>query len=321
MLCRNLRKFDLKSLSILLVLGSIVHNYFKFDERCQEHFLLNKIPSTINSNNLSRNDAVLFVGGGPQSGSLLMIAMLDAHPLIRCVNQVQQVGNIFGASKSWFAHPIESMRLDEAGVTREISNNAVATFIFEIIGKQKQQTETICYRDSLTFNNLNYASEIFPKGKFILMIRDVRAAVFSVVQQNIDSSAANMINALKNWNSYNEVAYNDCLKLGQKSCIHIFYEQLVLRPENEMKKILDFLNVPWNKNILNHEKFIGKKSFIPKTEEAIQLKQPINLNDLYSWVGNIPEQVLKEIDKHSPMMKKFGYDTKSQAPNYEKAAR
>ena len=45
----------------------------------------------------------------------------------------------------------------------------------------------------------------------------------------------------------------------------------------------------WNDAVLNHEQFIGKKIRLSKVEVSTdQIVKPINLEALYSWVGNIP---------------------------------
>lgn len=38
----------------------------------------------------------------------------------------------------------------------------------------------------------------------------------------------------------------------------VYYEQLVLHPEEWMRKILNFLDIPWNDSVLHHEEFINK---------------------------------------------------------------
>lgn len=40
--------------------------------------------------------------------------------------------------------------------------------------------------------------------------------------------------------------------------LQVYYEQLVLHPEEWMRKILKFLDVPWNESVLHHEEFINK---------------------------------------------------------------
>lgn len=47
--------------------------------------------------------------------------------------------------------------------------------------------------------------------------------------------------------------------------------------------------------------------------------KPINLEALGKWVGQIPADVLEEIDTLAPMLSRLGYDTKSYEPNYGSA--
>lgn len=44
----------------------------------------------------------------------------------------------------------------------------------------------------------------------------------------------------------------------------VYYEQLVLHPEKEMRKLLEFLNIPWNSSVLHHESLIGKDISLSK---------------------------------------------------------
>lgn len=43
-----------------------------------------------------------------------------------------------------------------------------------------------------------------------------------------------------------------------QSFSQVYYEQLVLHPEEWMRKILKFVDVPWNESVLHHEEFINK---------------------------------------------------------------
>jgi protein-tyrosine sulfotransferase len=38
----------------------------------------------------------------------------------------------------------------------------------------------------------------------------------------------------------------------------VYYEQLVLQPELWLKRIIKFLDIPWNSSVLHHEDFIDK---------------------------------------------------------------
>jgi protein-tyrosine sulfotransferase len=45
-------------------------------------------------------------------------------------------------------------------------------------------------------------------------------------------------------------------------CLAVHYEQLVLHPEAQMRRILKFLDIPWDENVLHHEQTIGKEGGI-----------------------------------------------------------
>lgn len=50
-----------------------------------------------------------------------------------------------------------------------------------------------------------------------------------------------------------------------------------------------------------------------------QVIKPVNLEALSKWVGNIPEDVLKDMAEIAPMLSVLGYDPYDNPPNYGKA--
>ena len=101
----------------------------------------------------------------------------------------------------------------------------------------------------------------------------------------------------------------ECKSLGPKNCLPVIYEQLVLHPEQWMRKILNFLEVPWNDRVLHHEAEINKKNGISlsKVERSSdQVIKPVNLEALSKWVGHIPDDVLEDMASIAPMLAHFG---------------
>lgn len=47
-----------------------------------------------------------------------------------------------------------------------------------------------------------------------------------------------------------------------------------------------------------------------------QVIKPINLEALSKWVGNIPQDVVDDMENIAPMLAKLGYDPKANPPNY-----
>lgn len=50
-----------------------------------------------------------------------------------------------------------------------------------------------------------------------------------------------------------------------------------------------------------------------------QVIKPVNLEALNKWVGNIPDDVVKDMAEIAPMLSVLGYDPYANPPNYGKA--
>lgn len=64
---------------------------------------------------------IIFIGGMPRSGTTLLRVMLDAHPDIRCGEETRVIPRLLSLKQQWLKSPIESKRLQEAGVTGDVS--------------------------------------------------------------------------------------------------------------------------------------------------------------------------------------------------------
>lgn len=75
---------------------------------------------------------LIFIGGVPRSGTTLMRAMLDAHPDVRCGQETRVVPRILQMRQHWARSQKESVRLDQAGVSKAVLDNAIAAFCLEV---------------------------------------------------------------------------------------------------------------------------------------------------------------------------------------------
>jgi protein-tyrosine sulfotransferase len=264
----------------------------------------------------------IFIGGIPRSGTTLMRAMLDAHPLVRCGEETRVIPRILALRAQWKKSDREWKRLQEAGVNDQVINAAISSFIVQVIAGHGAPAPRLCNKDPFTLKSTVYLSEIFPNSKFILMIRDGRATVHSIISRQVTITGFNLNDfrqCLTKWNAGISVMYEQCNEVGPGRCLMVNYEQLVLHPEREMKKLLEFLEVPWNSSVLHHEALIGKDISLSKTERSTdQVVKPVNLDALTKWVGHIPEDVVADMASIAPMLEVLGYDPHANPPNYGK---
>lgn len=205
---------------------------------------------------------IIFVGGMPRSGTTLMRVMLDAHPHVRCGEETRVIPRILGLRTQWEKSSMEKKRLEAAGVTGEVLDAAVRAFILEVVAKHGEAAPRLCNKDPFTLKSAIYLSQQFPRSKFLLMIRDGRAVVHSIISRRVTISGFDLKsyrNCLQKWNVAMENMYSQCLRVGPTRCLPVYYEQLSLHPREWMMKIIKFLDLPWNETVLHHEDFIGEK--------------------------------------------------------------
>ena len=63
---------------------------------------------------------------------------------------------------------------------------------------------------------------------------------------------------LGRWDTVVDTMDQQCDTLGERWCLRVPYELLVLEPRRWMQRILGFLDVPWDEAVLHHERTINK---------------------------------------------------------------
>lgn len=265
---------------------------------------------------------LIFIGGFPRSGTTLMRAMLDAHNAVRCGEETRVIPRLLAMRATWSRSARERVRLDEAGVTDQVLDSAVRAFLLEVIIGHGEPAARLCNKDPFALKSLSYLARIFPQAKFVLMLRDGRATVHSMISRKVTISGFDLTSykdCLTKWSRAVEGMYSQCQRAPEGSCLPVRYEQLVLHPEEEMRKLLSFLGLPWDPAVLHHEDLIGKAGGVSlsKVERSTdQVVNPVNTDALSKWVGHIPSDVLREMDDIAPMLARLGYDPLANPPDY-----
>lgn len=215
----------------------------------------------------SRNMPLIFIGGMPRSGTTLMRAMIDAHSDVRCGEETRVIPRLLGMRAQWEKSPKEHARLEEAGLTGSVIDDAISAFILEVIAKHGNPAPRLCNKDPFVLRSTKYVHKIFPNSKFLLMIRDGRATVHSIISRKVTISGFDIKSyrdCLKKWNLAIESMYNQCMEVGPKWCKPVYYEQLVLHPEEWLRSIVEFLDLEWDNAVLHHQDYIGKEISLSK---------------------------------------------------------
>jgi len=329
MMTRSQKKLLLTGLLVLGVIFLLYRGGAVPDISCPKTESMSKKTSMISQDGTlyeyDRQSPLIFIGGVPRSGTTLMRAMLDAHPDVRCGEETRVVPRLLQMRSHWKKSQKESMRLEEAGLTDDVLASAISSFILEVVARHGEPAPRLCNKDPFTLKSGQYLRELFPNSKFLFMVRDGRATVHSIISRKVTITGFDLKSyrqCLTKWNAAISAMNDECKALGPKHCLPVIYEQMVLHPEQWLRKISNFLEVPWNDAVLHHEEQINKKGGISlsKVERSSdQVIKPVNLDALSKWVGHIPDDVVEDMANIAPMLAHFGYDPEGNPPNYGKA--
>ncbi|CAH8508968.1 unnamed protein product [Schistosoma rodhaini] len=187
-------------------------------------------------------------------------------------------------------------RLVESGITANVLNDAAAAFITTLIKEMGPRAPRLCHRDTESFDYLEDLNILFPKGKFIHIVRDGRATVASKIARYINSNytSENITDAILTWDEDTTQILEDC-------------EYIVLNPLREIQKVLQFLSLPWDEKLLKYGTDFSRTD------------QLIHRSSLDSWSKEdslLSEEYITFMNENSIALKQLGYLTDEIPPNY-----
>ena len=241
--------------------SQLIISYSKIKKLKWESKLENKIVSPV------------FLVGFPRSGTTLLDNILSSHPNISTLEEKPMIAMVkkslnklasYENLKKLNANDLQNLQkiyLDE--LTKYLPNETLLGKIF--IDKLP-----------LSIIDISLILRIFPKAKFILVIRHPLDCILSCFMQtfNLNDAMANFLN-LKN----TAELYNKSMKLFDiyesifKLDFHLIkYENLIFSLKDETTKLLNFLDLNWEKEVDNYrsnafDKKINTPSYNQVTEK------------------------------------------------------
>lgn len=170
----------------------------------------------------------------------------------------------------------------------------------QLPNKDYNQVQTIVDKNPSYLFYVKELLETFPKAKFIVALRDYRAIVLSnrqsVNNETVRRSEKKLLtNALiyaYKWNEYNQTLPQLLKKYPDRIKV-VRYETLVGQPEEVVKEVCNFLNIPFLETMLSPQQRIQQPaaaddSDTKNTSEREQkrrgdLQKPINSSRAEAW--------------------------------------
>ena len=281
--------------------------YLKHIEKRKNFFEKNEINKWVTINLKSEKPDPIFMIGFPRSGTTLLDTILGSHPSIEVIEEKPTIVNMINS--------LNELQNDGLKSLEKIKNNEVQKvrkIYFDTLKTEiKNVDSSKIYIDKLPLNIINVGEiyRIFPKAKFIFSLRHPCDCVLSCFMQNfeLNNAMANFLNLEDSAKLYDSVMklWTQYTSIFPINYHEIRYENIISDFESTIKSVLDFLELPWDKSVLEYYKTARKKDRI-YTPSYTQVIKPIYSHASGRW-KMYKKQIKNIYPILEPWIKKFNY--------------
>ena len=220
----------------------------------------------------------IFILGMPRSGTTLVEQMLSNHSEVYgCdeLNFIPELINKYFTDKNnnFYKNYLnfDASKLDECG-------NEYISKINKITNSMVRSTDKL----PINFLYIGFIKLILPNAKIINCVRGAKDNIFSIFKNYFTNQSLNFAYDIKELVNYYNLYQNLMIHWDEtlpKFIYKVKYENLIVKPKNEIKNMLDFCNLPWEDSCLDFHK--NKKSI--KTASDVQARKKIYKTSVNSW--------------------------------------
>lgn len=199
---------------------------------------------------------LIFVGGSPRSGTTLMQNMLDSHPEIAGGPEFDHIPDI-AALAELLHRAVGSGRIN-LFLDQEQTDSETGLFVERLLYPYLARRGRCLLSEKTPRNVLHFQPllRLFPNARFIFCLRDPRAVLASMLQVGkraqgrtpTPDATRDFWQAVKLINIYNNAGF-EAVKASERVLL-VLYEGLVARPEQETRRLCEFLNIGWSASML-----------------------------------------------------------------------
>jgi tetratricopeptide (TPR) repeat protein len=243
-------------------------------------------------------NSAIFIIGMPRSGTSLVEQILASHTEVTAAGELNDIlkyaKEIADLVDSHNPYPHYLSEL-----TTDICNSIAQRYISRL-NDISSSSRYVTNKMPHNFLVLGLISKLFPQARLIHCRRDSRDTCVSCFFQNFTHGHhyATSLETLGAYYRQYEKLMSHWEKVIDRPVITIQYEELVADQESQTRRLLDFLDLPWDDRCLN---FYNNERVI-HTASYDQVRQPIYYKSVGRWKNyeNYIQPLLKALAEQNP---------------------
>lgn len=241
--------------------------------------------------------------GFPRSGTTLLENVLQSHPQVETIEEAPA----FTAVKAMAMRVLDG----EMEWTESVAMKAREIYYRELERRvRKKHAEVFVDKLPILSSQAGFIKRLFPKKRHVFSVRDPRDVVVSCFKQNFGRNIAmdNLVTFEKSCELYDFTMsqWFSSFNLDDPQVCYVRYDNLVLDFENEVRRVLEFLGVPWHESVADFARTAGIRA--ARTPSYQKVRQGLNIGVQSSWRNYeflFKKAEARPLDK---WVRHFGYD-------------
>ena len=215
-----------------------------------------------------------FVVGEARSGTTLLRVMLDAHPQLAIPPESYFVSGLYPYRSRYerggafdlarFAgdlqglHKFRDWDLPEerfaSAFAEPMPGGAYPDAVRLLYGTYAAAHEKPRYGDKSPgyVTRMKLLTQLFPEARFVHIVRDVRSVALSLTEMPSEWGTRSVPEGAARWRHRVSRGHAEGTALGQERYLEVRYEDLVADSERELRRMLEFLLLPWDDAVLRY---------------------------------------------------------------------
>jgi hypothetical protein len=230
-------------------------------------------------------DGPIFIIGAMGSGSTLLRLILDSHENIAIARET-------GFMRAYNAHQFIPFKWSgrnwakRLGWSRRELDEELGRFYDRIFMRNVERQGKQRWGDKTPYHtwHIDDMARVFPESVFVAIVRHPGACVSS----NMTRWRHGVRQATFHYARYNREIARQAARLGDRFAV-LRYEDLVLRPEELLHELLEWLGEPWSRSVLEHHSVQGARGGRLQVEGRSRVDEPIDVSRIAKWTRTMTE--------------------------------
>jgi hypothetical protein len=271
----------------------------------------------------------IFVLGVPRSGTTLLRVILGAHPLVLGLPETPWLLGSYGEGASLrglltlLAEDRTGIVQNVAGVQKADVYGAGRAFLEAMFAPilARRGKKLIAFKTPDDIKFLEFLVALFPDASYVHICRDGRDVALSYVAKKGswfarfgEHGGVDFFTMFRRWHDW-ESKTREILSAGRVSSLSLRYEDLVARPEAEIRRISGFLGIDYDPAMLRIE---AANADLPAWEAGssdVRARRAIGPDSVGRWrQARRTPALVYALTRHGRFLAELGYDP--EAPDF-----